>query len=233
MPKKRSQKSRKGKRGGGGKSGGVPSSSDLSTSAARGRYVPRLNLGADTLLGLAQSQRRTLCYAEVLQTLTASATYAFQPWILNGAFAVHGGGSVPAGFVKYMAFYQKAYVLGARIVVKLINSTPTVNGVVGVAVTTNATSLAGSQFAIDNGMVQWDTIGANPDHRVFTESVDVAKFFNKRVVLDDPTLYSTNAANPSQIIVAHVFAESSGTMTIRLSTEMYLDVVFTYPIPFV
>jgi hypothetical protein len=231
MPKSKGNKSRKGKKGGGRRSG-VPASSDLASSAARGKYVPRMSLGADTLLGLAQSQRRTLCYAEVNQSLTSSAAYAFQPWVLNGAFAVHGGGSVPAGFNRYMAFYSKAYVLGARIVTKLVSSTPTVQGTVGIVVTTNAVSLAGSNFAIDNGMVQWDMVGANPDHRVFTESVDVAKFFNKKNVIDDPTLYSTVAANPSQIIVAHIFVESTGTFIVKLSTECYLDIVFTDPIPF-
>ncbi len=66
--------------------------------------------------------------------------------------------------------------------------------------------------------------------------MDVAKFLNKPKVLDDPQLFSTNAASPSQIIVAHVGVQpvelSVGAIKLDYVLEAEFDCVFTDPIPF-
>ncbi len=156
---------------------------------------------------------------------------------LNGAYQPISGQS-PAGYAKYMAFYTKAYVVGATMVVKgvVINNSTNAGCNVGVTVSTNNTSFASSIAAIENGMCQWDVIFNLPDRFSFRESVDVKKFLNKPNVLDDPQLYSAAAANPAQVIDAHVWSEAQATtgaaITVRTTVELLLDVIFTDPLPF-
>lgn len=210
-------------------------SSDLAISAGRGKNIPRRGLGHDTLLGLAQSQRRTLAYvAGFTLTSGTAGAYAEQTFLLNSTFNVNGG--TPAiGFAKYMAFYSKAFVLGAR--VKIVGALQPLNAavmVVGCSVSTNATSFLGFAAAIENGMCDYQVANTNPDRVVLNNAVDVAKFLNKPRVLDDPQLYCTALANPAQLIVLHVFLQDLLTVTTSFDyvVEIEFDVVFTDPIPF-
>jgi hypothetical protein len=155
---------------------------------------------------------------------------------LNGAYQPVGGSS-PAGYAKYMAFYSKAFVLGARIRLRGTGRALTTPGCygVGVCVTTNATGLGSITAAIDNGMVDYRIMLSNPDHFDISQSVEVSKFLNKPRVLDDPQLFSTNASNPVQVVVAHFFAQNIGTpssIEVEAIAEIEMDVVFTDPIPF-
>jgi len=164
---------------------------------------------------------------------STTGAYAENPLIINTCFNINGGASA-IGFTKYMQFYTKAFVLGARIIVKIVNGSPTVLTNVGVCITTNNTTMGSHIAAIENGMVQWDVVQGNPDHRIFTESVEVSKFLNKPRVLDDPQLFCTAAANPAQVIVAHIFNQANGVTTSAAfaTYEILFDVVFTDPIPF-
>jgi len=214
---------------------GYVASSDASKAQGRGPNVPRFTLGADTLLGIAQATRRTLAFSGNSLITSTTGAYSENPFVLNGPFNVLSGASA-IGYGKYMQFYTKCFVLGARIIVKACVVSPSgANiGAVGVVVTTATTSLGSVNAAITNGMCQWDLVGTNPDHREFTESVDISRFLFKPKVLDDPQLFCTIAANPPQVVVAHVFFQgvNGGTQNLNQQTEIFFDCVFTDPIPF-
>jgi hypothetical protein len=217
---------------------GPPSSSDRSVAAGRGGAIPRRGIGHDTLLGLAQSQRRTLVYVNTYGTSTgAGGVYNELPFTLNGLFNPQGGFAA-VGFAKYMAFYSKAFVLGARmkitgVVVPVAGFTSTV--VVGVTISTNGTAFTGMATAISNGMCDYHVTNTNPDRYVLNGAVDVSKFLNKPKVLDDPQLFSTVAANPTQVIVAHIWIQNfnAAIATTNIVVEIEFDAVFTDPIPFI
>jgi hypothetical protein len=168
--------------------------------------------------------------------LTATGgAYNESTFALNNLFNVAGGVN-PVGFTKYMAFYSKAWCLGARIKVKGAISAPSAVAplVCGLTITTNATTLASAESAIDNGMCDWVVMAVNPDRFQLSESVDVAKFMNKPRVLDDPQFFSTIAAGPGQLVVAHLWSQGIGAVTTILGfiVEIEFDVVFTDPVPF-
>jgi len=233
---KNSSKSKRKARGKKTGKSGKTGSSDLATSAGRGRGVPRMSMGQDTLLGLAQSQRRTLPFVVDTQISGAAGAYATSLFVLNGPFIPNGGASA-VGFAKYMAFYSKCYVIGAAIRVHgvVIDNAATSGLACGLTVTTNNTSLASLNGAIANGMCDWTVVFNIPDRVTFNESVDVSKFLNKPRVLDDPQLFCTSAANPTQVVIGHLWTQAtSGATAIAFTAvvEILFDCVFTDPIPF-
>jgi len=235
---KNSSKSKRKARGKktGNKKGGMPMSSDLAVSAGRGRAVPRMDLGRDTLLGLAQSQRRTLALVGGSSVSGAAGAYAETTFALNNAFSP-GFSSSAVGYSKYMAFYTKCFVIGASIRVHgvVIDNASTSGLVCGLTVTTNSTSLGSFQAAVANGMADWTVVFNLPDRVTFNESVDVSKFFNKPRVLDDPQLFSTSGAGPTQLIVVHLWSQAltgATAISMEAGVEILLDCVFTDPIPF-
>jgi len=232
FPAKRGKKMR-GSRGRGGRA-----SQDFPDTQGRSSLVPRFNLGKDTLLGLAASQRRTLAFTRVLN-LSTGATGGYQ----EAAFTINSGyhidGSLDAtGYDKYMAFYSKCFVVASRVLVRgvVIDNATTEGVVVGCTVSTNNTSFAALSPAIENGMADWEVVFNVPDRFVLNQSVDVKKFLHKPNVLDDPQLFCTASALPGQVVDAHFWAQATGTTgaTIKLQTviEVLIDCVFTDPIPF-
>jgi len=233
MPRK-SKKQPGGQRKGRGQASAA--SSELAISAGRGSHVPRLNLGRDTLLGIAQSQRRTLSFS-AQQTLTSTAAaFTVQDYVLNNLFTPFTGSSASAaGFLKYMAFYSKAWVLGARIRVRgVVSATSLAPAIVGIVIVTNGTSVLSSENAIQNGMCDWMVSGVNPDRVTLSQAVDVGRFMNKPNILDDPQFYNVVNAGPSQLVVAQIFnqAVTSTQTAFTYVTEVEYDVVFTDPIIF-
>jgi len=217
---------RKGKGSGGGGNG-------ASVVPGRGYNIPRPHMGHDSLFGVSQSLRRTLVFAYNNSVTSTTAAYNEATTItLNNVFSPNGGGSA-VGFAKYMGLYSKAWVLGARICVRAaINSTAPV--ACGLTITTNNTSLGSAAAAVENGMTDWKVGSVNPDRYEFNEAVDVGRFLTKPRVLDDPQLFCTAAAGPTQLIVAHLWVQGlqSNTSTMIFINELEFDVVFTDPIPF-
>ncbi len=220
------------KRGGRSK----PSSSDMPVSAGRGRAVPRANLGSDTLLGLAQSQRRTLPFVAAVSLVQTGGAYTESPILLNSAYHTYSSTDA-TGYQKYMAFYSKCFVVGATIVAKgvVIDNASTSGVVVGLTVSTNSTSFASYAAAIENGMCTWDVVFNIPDRIHLTQSVDVKRFLNKPNVLDDPQLFSTATGFPTQAIDAHLFSQcidGTTSVAVKFVVEVLFDCIFTDPIPF-
>jgi hypothetical protein len=151
------------------------------------------------------------------------------------------GGTSAQGYAKYMAFYSKCFVLGARLKVKGIRASvgnagiPSGTTTCGATITTNTTSLGSVDSAIQDGLCDYEMVGVNPDRTYQELSVDIAKFVDKPDLLDDSQFFCTSSANPSQLIVAHIWGinfSASTTEVWNISVEVEFDCVFTDPIPF-
>jgi hypothetical protein len=207
--------------------------------------IPR-NYLRDHVSGVSQSLRRTLAWAVSTGiSSTVAGTYTeLSVTILNGAYDPDAalGGTQPAGFAKYMQLYSKCFVTQARMKVRGRISgagfagPPTNTFVIGAAITTSSSAIAGIDQAIYCGLSQYDVVNVNPDKFNFDLSVDVAKFVDKPFILDDPQFFCTTGANPSQVIAGHIWYYNNGvltTSTISYVIEVEMDCTFTDPIPFV
>jgi hypothetical protein len=149
-----------------------------------------------------------------------------------------GGGAAATGFSKYMAVYSKCFVLGARFKANY-QSAPTSGTFYpahwGITINTTTTAPSSLDAVISNGLTMHNWIFQNPDHESFTNSVDIGKFLDKPKVLDDPQLFCTVSAAPTQLIVAHLWASdfsAVGSISWFFTLEIEFDCVFTDPIPF-
>jgi len=228
----------------------LPKNNQKNRSARRGNkkrasgptqsnVVPRADFSRLHISTVPQTQRQTLIWTYATE-LTYTTTYAENAFLMNSPYDPDTafGGTQPTGFAKMMAFYSKCFCIANRIRVTAVNTT---NGTIvapiafGVTVSTNSTSLGSVAGAISNGLTTYDLIGTFPDHRKFEQTIDVGKFLNKPKVLDDPQLFCTASANPSQIIVAHVWGQSmtpTTTSILALILESEYECIFTDPIPF-
>lgn len=197
-------------------------------------YVPRSDYVSRNVAGVQQSTRQTLVLT-VNSSLTATvSTYTEQAvFLMNTGFRPYLGlGAAATGFDKWMTFYSKCFVMGARVKIQAVCATQPC--ILGLCVTTNASALANLTQAMDAGLCQHVVCFTNPDHHSFNESIDVGKFLHKSKVLDDAQLFCTATADPSQVICAHFFAYGLGASntTGYWTGQITVDCVFTDPIPF-
>ncbi len=196
---------------------------------------PSLQVGQTSLLALPQTQRRILPFAITNALTSTTGAYTEETYVMNSAYHVDGSTSAK-GYSTYMGLYSKCFVVGAtiRVVAHNVTNNPTDHCSIGVTITTNSSSLATTVGNIQNGMCSWTTLFKNPDRADLVQRVDVAKFFNKPKVLDDSQLFCTATTQPTQQIVAHVFAQDLGSATslVGVALEILLDCIFTDPIPF-
>lgn len=205
--------------------------------------IPRSNYLSKYTAGVSQSIRRTLAWS-FFGGLASSSAYAEQlVVILNSPYDPDNalGGTQPLGFAKYMALYSKCFTLAARTKLKYAIAgtgnagVPTAASAIGMSITTNSTSLGSLSAAVSNGMCDYHVHNVNPDSGVLTLGVDIAKFVDKPDILDDPQFFCTVAANPTQVIVLHVWTQNNATAITTFGAyviEVEFDVVFTDPIPF-
>jgi hypothetical protein len=245
MARKRGAKSAQSrKKGGGGDRDARWQPQSASTAVTRSYNVPPRNYLKENFGGITPSIRRTLVWHEQTGGALPSNSYKeFAVIVLNSPYDPDNavGGTSAQGFAKYMAFYSKCFVLGARIKVKgvraqALNAGPAVGSVVcGLTVTTNNTSLGAVDAAIQDGLCDYQFCGANPDRTHAEIGVDIAKFVDKPDLLDDSQFFCTSSSNPSQLVCAHIWAlniSASTTEVWNQSIEVEFDCVFTDPIPF-
>jgi len=207
--------------------------------------IPRPNLSQLGPLGVAQSLRRTLPWAVVptYSTTPAGTFLELDQIIMNSPYDPDAslGGLSASGFAKYMAFYSKCFCMGARVKVYIANCgvggviTPTSVGLFGLTINTNTAVIGAAVTAIETGFCDYGLLSNSPSQRTLTLGVDIGKFLDKPDVLDDPQLFCTASANPSQLIVAHLWMSNYGvatTLSSAWSAEVEFDCVFTDPIPF-
>jgi len=206
-------------------------------------YAPSLrsNWFKTHIGGFPQRMKETIRYAYSNSSSVAFSTYA-EPivMVMNGTYdpdAALGGGQ-PAAFTKLMAVYTKCYVKAAKITVKYTplpqtnNVVDSIPWLVGITITTNGTSLGGYQNAIQGGLVTWHQVMQSPDTITLTQSVDIGKFLSVDDIMDGSSFYNTNAANPTQIVVAHgwVYNLSGGTSGyMQYSLTVDFECIFADP----
>ncbi len=196
--------------------------------------IPGPRLGVERPLGVPQFVRRTLVLSGLNGPTGTTGAYGEFFLTLNDAY---NGGTSAAGYSKYMAFYSKCFVVGARVLYKFANTTASKAPVVVMCtITTNTSSLSTAKQAIDNGYCDWRVVSSSPDNGVLQHTVDTGRYLHKSKVLDDPQLFSTASAGPAQVIVAHIGVQdpnAAGTVSVTGSWEVEYSVVLTDPIPFV
>ncbi len=244
MQRKQQNTSRKGRRKGG--RGGVnPRRLNQDTGGqAVSVNIPPRNYLATHVAGLTPTLRRTLVWA--YDNFTPSASGVMTECLvakLNSPYDPDNavGGASATGFAKYMAFYSKCFVLAARIKVHYVacasngDQPPLAPGTAGVTITTTTGALGSIAAQIEAGLCVFKRTGYSQNTGVLDIGVDVGKFLNKPDVLDDPQLFCTNAADPTQLIVAHVWIQNDSTVSainLKCIHEIEFDCVFTDPITF-
>lgn len=194
-----------------------------------------MSFGADRLLGVTQTLRRELVATQSGILTSTSGAYAENTLILNTAYHLDSATLNSEGFTAYMGFYSKCWVLRSRIKVKVVSAAGAHPWFLGSVISTNGASFGTKEKAIDNGLCDWQVGFQNPDRATFTTGVDHARFLGKPKYLDDPQLFCTTSAAPSQIVVWHLCGQSTdGATTIQFyyTVEVVQSVVFTDPIPF-
>jgi len=202
-------------------------------------HIPARNYLSTHIPGIQQTLRRTLVNVNQFNTSVGTGFTELGQYVLNSCY--HTFGSTDAiGFAKYMAFYSKCFVHGARIKwsgvpaslsVGVNNTQPLIWGV---TVNTNSTVLSSTVAAVSEGLCSYKLNNQAPDSVMLTEGVDIGKFMNVPNILNNPQLFSTSAAFPDQIIVAHIWVQNylGATNYLANLVEIELDVTFTDPIPF-
>jgi len=214
-----------------------PRKSNQTRTLTMSRFVPHKDYLSTHVAGVTQNLRRTLTFSLFNSSNIVTSTYT-EPFVvvmnnpLDPAHAISGAAAT--GFAKYMAFYSKCFCLGSRLKVKVANPTAGSSFIIGTTVTTNSASLTGVNLAIGAGLTEYAVIGDSPNRSQINSSLDVGRFLDKPIVLDDPQLFCTSTVDVSQIIVAHFWAWNYGAATAVLNyvIEVEFDVVFTDPIPF-
>jgi len=213
------------------------------SSLTTGPHVPPRNYLSRNVAGVHQKLKETLTWVAFGSASTGPSSFYDQyTIILNGPYSPDASifGTSATGFAKYMAFYSKCYVHGARVKVRMaslsesgtvIYDTPLITGV---TITTNSTALTSVPQAIQTGLCMYEVGCSNPDRYKFEQSVDIAKFVGIDDIMDNSQYFCTSSANPTQIIAAHVwtYGAGGGTVTSTVVLEVEFDVTFTDPIPF-
>lgn len=193
-----------------------------------------VSLGRYELLGLPQTQRRTLGFCVTMTFNPSAATQQDQYLRLNDAYSIVGGTSAN-GYARYMQMYSKAWVLRSKWLVKIqrVTTSGTPSSVWHATVTSNTTALPSMEQAVMDGLCKWEVMSLHPDRITLQGDVDHSKFLNKPRYLDDPQLFCTASASPTQLIVLHIgVMEELASQTFHARVEVAMDVVFTDPIPF-
>lgn len=143
-------------------------------------------------------------------------------------------GNSDTGYAKYMQFYSKCYVVGARIEARFIGDVSPA-AIVGLTVTTNSTALTSVWQSTTTGLSDWRSVNVYHGEYMLSQGIDVGRFLNKPKVLDDPQLFSTASAGPAQVIAAHFWSYGVGAGAAGIlagSAFVTMECVFTDPVPF-
>jgi len=163
--------------------------------------------------------------------------------ILNSPFDPDAalGGASAQGFAKYMGLYSKCFALEANIKVRYCLTGPLAAGsnaaaaIVGVTITTNSATLSGVVNAAQQGLCDFHLRNQSPDSGTLALKCNFSKFADKPDILDDPQWFCTSSSGPTQIIVAHLWAQDFGVSTnttLVYTLEVEMDLIFTDPVPF-
>lgn len=170
------------------------------------------------LAAVPNRQRHSLRWAHHGTGSLSAASYSeLGVVILNGAYQPCAALSAtsPSGFFKLMAdFYTKCVVMNASISVTIANSVVARAAAVtqpsllfGTSVTTNNTTLATAQQAIQNGDSTFKVVPSGDSATVY-QAVSMTKFLGVNDLEVGVDYNCTSAANPSQVVTAHVWVDN-------------------------
>jgi len=243
MPRKSNRPRRRTNRLRGVRSGRSVGNENTRVSFSR-QIPPPLGL-ADSLSAVPQEFKTTLTWAgiETPQSVAAGAfADAFiirlnSPYDPNDAF----GGASATGYAKLIAMYGKCFVRGIRMNARFLSVSATTGGaaiasvVFGVTINTNNTALTTVPAAVGNGLTTYDLIGQSPDNAHFQRTLDIGRFLDVPDILSNTSLFSTSAANPSNIVYAHCWVQNmvgSTSAYYNIVVDVEFECTFTDPIPF-
>lgn len=159
----------------------------------------------------------------------------------NGMFDpnISGTGHQPMGFDQMMLFYEQCTVLRSSISITAVAENPCRFGVY------LAPDTAGNGVdpikLVENGLMRTHVLDGNVSAggtgervKTVTFSFDTAKYFGRKGdIVNDPTLFSTAAANPTEqayfALCAWNFMNVGGACVIDFDVLMAFDVVFWEP----
>lgn len=208
-----------------------------------GPNVPPPNMQVHRLLGTVQRLRRTLSWTSYGNTQCPEGSTVQTNFRMNSAYQpLSAVSNNPYGFAKYMAFYAKCYVLGARIKATFVADTDNSSaitdqpyrfkGLVGISVSTTNPTIVPSD-AISQSLTDYRCVGTTSQTGSVSIGLDVAKFLDKPRILDDPDLYCTSGAPPLDIIYGALWI-SADKNDVQLTNvvQIEFDVMFVDPLPF-
>lgn len=176
--------------------------------------------------------------------LLAGASGVIQQYVFsaNGIYDpnITGTGHQPLGFDTMMLYYEQYTVVSSRITVECVQN--------GIQAGTFAVLLAPDTSSlvlpdvVENGLIRMKTIdgrgtiGTGQRMGSLSLSCDVAKYFGRKSkadLLDDPNLFGTVAANPTEqvyfVVAAWGFSGFSDNTAFQMTALIEYDVVFWEP----
>ncbi len=214
------------------------------SSPRQGAVLPWAVAAKDTpLFPVSQRQTHQLYYDWGFNLSPVAGTASFYYFSCNGAFDpdVSGTGHQPMGFDQMMLLYEQYTVVASTISVTFISAGGA--GRVGILLSPDTSAGADPSKLVENGLCKWHCMDAaassgGTGQRIVTveQSFNTAKFFgrqNDRVVVNDPDLFGTTAANPTEqayfAVGGWAFPSQSGTTVIDFDVLIKYDVVYWEP----
>jgi len=206
--------------------------------------IPR-NYLSTHVAGVAPHIRRTLSwsYNYGISLVNNAVFTEYVTIVLNSPYDPDAalGGLSATGFAKYMALYSKCFTHSAKVTTKYALSGASYGGVspavaiLGQTITTFSASLLSTVAAINAGLCDYNIHNQSLDQGTLHSAVDIARFVDKPNILDDPEFFCTSSANPTQIVVLHLWAvvpSNLFTCNVNYVINVDFDCTFTDPIPF-
>jgi len=150
-----------------------------------------------------------------------------------------GTGHQPMGFDEAMKYYDQFTVIKSKITVRFVAESASVPMVCGVKLNDDTTNETNTTDIIENGLnrtVMLVGTGGGPNQvRQVVLGCDVAKYFGRpsgRNIIDDPNLFGTAAASPTEEAYYQIFsyaAVNTTTVTCGFDFLVEYDAVFWEP----
>jgi len=219
-----------------------PHNSSKGPVAALGKSTTFANITPARPLFVGPSKRMKLFYYDYGHELTSTAaSVARYRYRANDLFDPDqtGTGHQPMGFDEAMKYYDQFTVLQSKITVRFVSESASVPMVCGVKLNDDTTNETNTSDIIENGLNRTNILvgtGGGP-HQVkqIVLGCDVAKFFGRpkgRNIIDDPNLFGTAAASPTEEAYYQIFAYAAvNTTTVTCGFDVLLeyDAVFWEP----
>jgi len=105
---------------------------------------------------------------------------------------------------------------------------------VGVTINNTSTPFVGSSLAIEQGMSKSTFLANNPDTVYYTGTLDIAKWFDVRDLLDNPTQFASSSSTvPNQLCYLHLWCgndRGGNTVGFNVMCTLELECVFVNPV---